>query len=227
MLQRTFVRNQIMQINHDFSQRVQLNTAAMPWLASPAGGVDRRMLERMGAENGHATSIVRYHPGARFAEHFHPGGEEILVLSGVFSDATGDYGAGSYLRNPPGSRHAPYSDEGCELLVKLQQFAAADSTRAQWQPGLVPGLSVLSLHAFGTEHTALVRWAAGTVFARHRHWQGEEIFVISGTFQDEHGNYPAGSWLRSPHLSEHAPFSTEGCLIYVKTGHLHAQEQLS
>jgi anti-sigma factor ChrR (cupin superfamily) len=218
-----------MRINHDFTQQVYLNTTEMPWIVSPAGGVDRRMLERTESESGHATSIVRYRPGARFAEHLHPGGEEILVLSGVFSDASGDYRAGSYLRNPPGSQHAPYSEKGCELLVKLQQFApedlarvCIDTTVGNWLPGMVPGLSVLSLHSFGTEHTALVRWAAGTVFMRHKHWQGEEIFVISGTFQDEHGNYPAGSWLRSPHQSEHAPFSTEGCLIYVKTGHLHS-----
>jgi anti-sigma factor ChrR (cupin superfamily) len=224
------VRNSFMQINHDFTRRVQLNSAEMPWIASPAGGVERRMLERVGAESGHATSLVRYAPGARFPAHLHPGGEEILVLSGVFSDDFGDYGAGSYLRNPPGSRHAPYSKQGCEMLVKLQQFASADlasvridTANGKWMPGVVPGLTVQSLHAFGAEHTALVRWAAGTVFNRHRHWQGEEIFVISGTFQDDYGSYPAGSWLRSPHLSEHTPFSTQGCLIYVKTGHLPAQ----
>ena len=221
------IKNQIMQINEDYSQRIVLNTEEMPWIAAPAAGVERRMLERSGAESGRATSIVKYAPGARFPEHQHPGGEELLVLSGVFSDAAGDYPAGSYVRNPPGSKHAPFSHGGCVMLVKLQQFAAddlgttrLDTHQTQWLPGMVPGLSVMPLHAFGAEHTALVRWAAGTVFKRHQHWGGEEIFVVSGTFQDEYASYPAGSWLRSPHLSAHTPFSTDGCLIYVKTGHL-------
>ena len=85
---------------------------------------------------------------------------------------------------------------------------------------MVEGLSVLPLHQHKHENVALVRWAPNTQFNPHRHWGGEEIFVLEGTFQDEHGDYPAGSWLRSPHLSTHAPWSDEGCLIYVKTGHL-------
>jgi anti-sigma factor ChrR (cupin superfamily) len=55
----------------------------------------------------------------------------------------------------------------------------------------------------------------------HRHWGGEEILVLDGVFEDEHGRYPTGSWLRSPHQSEHHPFTgPDGALIYVKTGHL-------
>jgi anti-sigma factor ChrR (cupin superfamily) len=86
--------------------------------------------------------------------------------------------------------------------------------------GLVAGLTVLPLSEFGTQHTAMVRWAPGTFFNPHRHHGGEEIFVVEGVFSDEHGSYPAGSWLRSPHLSQHQPFSRKGCLILVKTGHL-------
>ena len=78
----------------------------------------------------------------------------------------------------------------------------------------------MPLHEFRTEHTALVRWAPGTYFNPHRHYGGEEILVVEGVFEDEHGRYPAGSWLRSPHLSMHKPFSKEGCIILVKTGHL-------
>ena len=73
--------------------------------------------------------------------------------------------------------------------------------------------------------TALVRWAPGTYFSPHRHYGGEEIFVIDGVFEDEHGRYPAGSWLRSPHMSMHKPFSVEGCTILVKTGHLDVPDQ--
>lgn len=216
-----------MQINSDLSQRVVIDSNELPWSPSPMVGVERRMLDRVAAESGRATSLVRYAPETSFPMHGHPRGEEILVLSGTFSDGSGDYPAGSYLRNPPGSQHAPFSTEGCVLFVKLDQFAPLDreevridTRQVRWIPGLVPGLSVMPLHEFEGEHSALVRWAPGTIFNRHRHWGGEEILVLEGVFQDEHGTYRAGTWLRSPHLSEHKPFSNEGCVIYVKVGHL-------
>jgi anti-sigma factor ChrR (cupin superfamily) len=216
-----------MHINSNLSQRVVIDTNELPWSPSPMAGIERRMLDRVAAESGRATSLVRYAPETSFPMHGHPGGEEIFVLSGTFSDDSGDYPAGSYLRNPPGSQHAPFSKEGCVLFVKLDQFSPLDgeevrfdTRQAHWMPGLVPGLSVMPLHDFEGEHCALVRWAPGTIFNRHRHWGGEEILVLEGMFQDEHGTYPAGTWLRSPHLSEHKPFSTEGCVIYVKVGHL-------
>jgi anti-sigma factor ChrR (cupin superfamily) len=217
----------MMQLNADFTQRALIRPADSPWVASPMPGVERRMLDRIGDEVARATSIVRYAAGSHFSEHHHPGGEEFLVLDGVFSDERGDYPAGTYVRNPIGSHHAPFSREGCTIFVKLMQFDPADdqpvvinSSQAQWRPGLVPGLQVLPLHQHGTEHVALVRWAPGTYFNAHRHWGGEEILVLEGTFQDEFGDYPAGTWLRSPHLSQHTPFSEAGCLIWVKTGHL-------
>jgi anti-sigma factor ChrR (cupin superfamily) len=218
-----------MLINADFSQRVVMQAAETAWVPSPMAGVERKMLDRIGEEVARATSIVRYAPGSTFSRHVHGGGEEFFVLEGVFSDEVGDYPAGTYVRNPIGSAHAPFSKNGCTIFVKLHQFDPADAAhvvidtrRAQFQPGLVPGLSVLPLHDYGTEHVALVRWAPGTTFDAHQHWSGEEILVIEGVFQDEYGSYPAGSWIRSPHLSRHQPFSDHGCLIYVKTGHLPA-----
>lgn len=216
-----------MQVNADVNQRVVLDSHSLEWLASPLPGVERRPLERFAAESGKATSIVRYAPGSSFRSHRHPGGEEILVLEGTFTDEFGDYPAGYWIKNPPGSHHAPSSAEGCLLLVKLcylqqadQQTLRIDTHNAEWQPGLVKGLSVLPLDSFATVHTALVRWAPGTQFKAHRHLGGEEILVLDGVFQDEFGDYPAGTWLRNPHGSLHTPFSTEGCLIYVKVGHL-------
>jgi anti-sigma factor ChrR (cupin superfamily) len=219
------------QFNADFEQRVVLPPAAPgDWIPSPMGGVQRRLLDRVGGEVARATSLVRYAPGSRFERHEHGGGEEILVLEGVFSDEQGDYPPGSYLRNPPGSAHAPFSRAGCTLFVKLWQSARADlrpvriDTRtAEWLPGLVPGLSVMPLHEFDGISTALVRWAPDTVFSEHSHPGGEEILVLEGLFRDEHGEYPAGSWLRSPRWSRHAPFTgAEGAVIYVKVGHLAA-----
>jgi anti-sigma factor ChrR (cupin superfamily) len=215
-----------MNLNEDYSQRVVLNHNELPWVDSPEAGVHRRLLERLGDEVARATSVVRYDAGARFPEHHHDSGEEILVLEGVFSDETGDYPAGTYIMNPPGSSHAPFSDTGCLLFVKLRHLGGdqqhreiVDTTMAPWHQGLVRGLQVMPLMQQGTGST-LVRWAPQTYFNPHRHFGGEEIFVVSGVFEDEHGRYPAGSWIRSPHMSMHQPFSREGCTIFVKTGHL-------
>lgn len=216
-----------MKLNSDFSQRVVLETSSLEWVDSPQQGIQRKLLERDGAEVARATSIVRYAPDCAFKSHRHDLGEEILVLDGIFSDESGSFGPGTYLKNPPGSSHAPRSATGCTLFVKLRHLDAADSehividTRtAPWFPGLVAGLAVLPLSEFGTQHTALVRWAPGTRFNPHRHYGGEEIYVLEGVFEDEFGRYPAGTWIRSPHLSAHRPFSNEGCTILVKTGHL-------
>lgn len=218
-----------MRVNADFSARVVIRPEDYKWVASPMPGVERMMLDRIGEEVARATSLVRYAPDARFSEHVHGGGEEFLVLQGTFHDTDGDYTAGTYVRNPIGSAHAPWAGpNGALLFVKLHQFAADnravvrfETTRAAWVPGLVPGLSVLPLHEHGTEHVALVRWAPHTQFNSHRHWGGEETLVLDGVFQDEHGIYQKGSWLRSPHLSAHTPFTgPEGAMIYVKTGHL-------
>jgi anti-sigma factor ChrR (cupin superfamily) len=216
-----------MNVHADLRQPVVLDTGSLAWTPSPMAGVERRMLDRRGGEVARATSIVRYAAGSRFDRHSHGGGEEILVLEGVFSDEQGSYPAGTYLRNPVGSCHAPFSDAGCTILVKLhqmhladQQHVVLDTNQEAWLPGLVPGLEVMPLHAFGSEHVALVRWAPGTVFQPHGHPGGEEILVLDGVFQDENGCYPAGSWLRNPPGSMHRPWSEAGCTIWVKTGHL-------
>ena len=218
-------------LNDDFTQRVVAHAANATWVPSPQAGVERRLLDRVGAEVARATSLVRYLPGHHFATHVHGGGEEILVLEGVFSDQYGDYPAGTYLRHPPGSSHAPFSKDGCVIFVKLWQFAADDLTELRinthtepWRQGLVPGLQVMPLHDHDGVSTALVRWAPDTVFNPHRHPGGEEILVLDGVFRDQQGDYPAMSWLRSPRWSQHAPFTrAEGALIYVKVGHLGAQ----
>jgi len=218
-----------MQLHSNFNERVVLRPEDREWVASPASGVERQMLDRIGDEVARATTIVRFAPNSSFEPHGHELGEEYLVLDGVFSDESGDYSAGHYVRNPPGSSHTPFTKEGATIFVKLRQFdpmdlapKSIDTRKAVFSPGLVDGLSVLPLHNAGTEGVALVKWEPGTRFNRHRHWGGEEILVLDGTFQDELGDYPKGTWLRNPHLSEHTPFSEDGCLIYVKTGHLPA-----
>ena len=220
-----------MHLNADFSERVVIRPDDYQWVDSPMPGVERMMLDRIGDEVARATSLVRYAPNSVFSEHVHGGGEEFLVLEGEFGDEHQVYPAGTYVRNPIGSAHSPkVGDEGCVILVKLHQFAKDDQAQliidtrsAEWSPGLVAGLSVLGLHEYEGEHVALVRWAPETQFNYHQHWGGEEVFVIDGIFHDEHGVYPAGSWIRSPHQSSHTPYTeSEGALIYVKVGHLGA-----
>jgi len=221
-------------LNADFTQKVVIKPEDYHWEASPMPGVDRMKLDRIGDEVARATSIVRYEPFSQFSEHTHSGGEEFYVLEGVFSDEHGDYPKGSYIRNPIGTSHTPrIGSEGATIFVKLHQFDQNDTAQVvintneqAWHPGLVEGLSVMGLHEFQGEHVALVKWAPNTQFKPHQHWGGEEILVLEGTFYDEHGVYPKGTWLRSPHLSQHTPYTKEdGALIYVKVGHLTIGEQ--
>ena len=213
-------------LNMDFDRPVSTLPGQQDWVASPADGVSRLPLERLSPESGHKTSFVRFLPGSYFPAHAHPLGEEIYVLEGVFSDQYGDYPQGTYLRNPPGSSHKPFSKEGCTLFVKLDQFHPDDTEKVVlrpqdqiWRPG-IGNLKVSALHSFGTQSTALVFWPANEVFQPHVHWGGEEIVVIKGRFIDEFGEYPTGSWVRSPHLSKHFPRVEEETLILVKVGHL-------
>jgi anti-sigma factor ChrR (cupin superfamily) len=213
-------------LNMDLSKAVYLRPEDQDWITSPVDGVSRIYLEREAAESGHTTSFVKFEPDSFFPPHKHPQGEEIYVMEGVFSDEMGDYPAGSYIRNPPGSYHKPFTRQGCTLFVKLEQFQKEDTLRVvlrpteqHWRPG-IGNLKVLSLHTDKSQSTALVFWPKNEVFQPHTHWGGEEIVVIKGTFIDEFGSYPAGTWLRSPHMSKHCPHVEEDTLILVKVGHL-------
>jgi anti-sigma factor ChrR (cupin superfamily) len=219
------------QLRADFARREVVLPGGQARRPSPTAGAERYMLDRVGQEVARETSIVRYAAGARFRAHAHGGGEEFLVLAGSFHDDAGDYPERTYVRNPVGPAPASWAGpDGAALFVKLHQVTPADTERvvidtraARWHQGMVPGLTVLPLHEHGPEHVALVRWAPSTRFRPHHHWGGEEILVLEGVFEDEHGTYPKGSWLRSPHLSEHNPFTgRDGALIYVKVGHLAA-----
>ncbi|MCW8331707.1 cupin domain-containing protein [Photobacterium sp. SDRW27] len=214
-------------LNMDRQQRVVIDTNNQLWIASPSPGVWRIPLEREAAESGQVTSLVRYDANTHFTAHFHPNGEEIFVLDGIFQDEHGHYPAGTYIRNPPGSFHSPGSDSGCLLYVKLNMFPPhdddmirIDTHNANWQPGIQNGLSTLPLHGCGREQTIMLRWQPGTSFPSHQHDGGEEVLVLSGEFHDELGKYKEGVWLRNPAGSSHQPESTEGCLMLVKSGHM-------
>ena len=217
-------------INQDRSRQAVMRTATMDWQASPSPQVLRKRLELIGdAETGLVTSVVRYEPGSRFPEHSHPEGEEFFVLSGVFSDESGDHPAGSYVLNPPGTAHAPFSTEGCELFVKLRQYGGdgrpsvrVDTVKQPWAKVGSPGLEVLLLyrqHGF-PETVRLMQLAADTHVPMHDHETGVEIFVLDGAFENGNELFAAGDWLRLPAGSRHGLYSAEGCRLYIKTGHL-------
>lgn len=216
-----------MQLNNDFARAVVVNTLEIPWQQEQSSEVLFRMLEQSNSECSRTTSITRLKSGAVISPLENVAGEEIIVFEGTYTDESGEYPAGSYIKNSTATRPVSVTQTDCTLFIKrghLQQGdierVVVDTHNSVWRQGMVGGLSVLPLSEFKGEHSALVRWQPGTVFNPHRHWGGEEIYVLDGVFEDEFGCYPAGTWMRSPHLSQHAPFSREGCTIFVKVGHL-------
>jgi len=216
-----------MKLHNDFSRVVVVYTPDMPWQASNPAGASLRLLEQDGDESSRSTSIMRYEAGTSFVLNSTESGTEVIVLDGSFSNSTNVFPAGSYIKNLSATYCTAHAESGCTLFVKqghLQQddveTVVIDVNKSQWHQGMVGGLSVMPLSECKGEHSALVRWQPGTVFNPHKHWGGEEIYVLEGVFEDEFGRYPAGTWMRNPHLSQHAPFSKEGCIIFVKVGHL-------
>jgi anti-sigma factor ChrR (cupin superfamily) len=213
-------------INGNLSARVTISTSMMEWSSSPSGTVWRKRVHLVGEpESGQVTSVVRYEPGASFPAHDHPEGEEILVLDGVFSDEHGDWPAGTYLLNPEGFRHAPFSLSGCLLFVKLRQFPGCDrehhtvdTNDLEWIPTSIAGVARKALYSQTgfADVMRLERWDAGTDLGRIDYVQGIEFFVLEGEFEDDEGTYPVGSWLRLPPGGFHCPRTSAGCTIYMK-----------
>ena len=214
-----------MEINADFTKRVLVHSRDEPWRASPMAGVDRRMLDRIGDEVARATSIVRYAPGSRFSAHTHTGGEEFIVLEGVFQDEHGDYPAGTYVRNPPTTSHTPGSETGCTIFVKLWQFDMEDRSqfRKDMAADLSPtkeGLASVELHRDVRE---VVRYHQLDPGARLEvsTLSGIELLILDGGLTEGDDTLTTGSWLRLPEgQSLNALAGAEGARIWMKTGHL-------
>jgi len=215
-----------MLVNADFSRRAIVTPDQYQWIASPQGGVERVMLDRLGGERARATSIVRYAPDSHFPRHRHPGGEEVLVLSGTFSDESGHYPAGWYLRNPPGSRHQPFSDEGAIIFVKLWQMRPDEKPRvcidthdpAAWHRR--GGREVCPLFSSEGERVCLHRLAPGeALFADPVN--SAELLVLDGALVAGDQSYERGSWIRLP-AGKYPEFTAgaKGTTLYLKTGHL-------
>ncbi|MDG1375783.1 MAG: cupin domain-containing protein [Yoonia sp.] len=214
-----------MELNAAFDQRVLIHSDQLEWIASPMAGVDRRMLDRIGAEVARATTIVRYAEGSRFSEHTHSGGEEFIVLEGIFQDEHGDYPAGTYVRNPPTTAHTPRSEMGCTIFVKLWQFDPADpnqfrKTMADELSPCVAGVASALLHKDAHETVTYHHMDAGATLTNGG-GGGIEMLVINGSVLDSGEMLGQGAWLRLP---EGAPLQVTagpaGAKVWIKTGHL-------
>ena len=217
-----------MNLNADFSARAAVHAGQLDWTPSPIPGVDRRMLDRVGGEVARATSIVRYAPRSRFSPHTHGGGEEFLVLDGVFQDEHGDYKAGSYVRNPPTSRHTPGSEPGCTIFVKLWQFDPDDRTELRTDTASVPFVpapgrtcvEVAPLFKNAWEDVRLERWASGATITLPVPG-GIELLVLDGSFVEGGETFTPQSWLRLPAGGVlRAMAGAQGCRVWAKSGHL-------
>ena len=211
-----------MRLNAEFDKRAAIAPDDSLWVHSPEYGVDRLMLDRIGDEVARATSVVRYAVDSSFPRHEHAKGEEFFVLEGVFSDETGDYPAGSYVRNPPGSGHTPFSKPGCRILVKLRQFDADDLSQFSIDTTDPRGWvgNTLTLHEFGPERVFMRRIEAGGRFAVDSGWAGTEIFVVRGELSFDGKTWPAESWLRFPPGDVVTLTADIATTVWVKTGHL-------
>ncbi|MDN3645856.1 cupin domain-containing protein [Pontixanthobacter aestiaquae] len=217
-----------MKINADFDKRVVVHSDQIDWVPSPMAGVDRRMLDRIGGEVARATSIVRYTPGSSFPEHTHDGGEEFIVLEGVFQDEHGDYPVGTYVRNPPSTHHVPRSEPGCTIFVKLWQFDPDGRNQFSLDldaENLAPvegqkGISASTIHQDESEAVFVEKWA----FDAQRSFDapgGAELLVLDGLVIVDCEELGKHSWLRIPPGDMlDAQAGKNGAKVWIKTGHL-------
>jgi hypothetical protein len=223
-----------MQIHQDLSLRAAVHAAHALWVASPAAGVERRMLHRVGDEVAQATSIVRYAPGSRFSRHTHTGGEEFLVLDGVFQDENGDYPVGSYVRNPPGSGHTPGSVIGATIFVKLWQFDPQDRTpvrrhgepSTRWTDASRPAVVFSPLFKDKNEDVRMEWWPANSRMELDLPGGGE-FLVLEGGFTEGGECFESQSWLRLPAGGQlQADVGVQGAKVWIKLGHVAFQASL-
>ena len=216
------------QINGDMTKFVAVDTKKMKWQESPSGTVWRKRLHLVGpTQGGQVTSLVMYEANSDFHAHSRPGGEEILVLGGTFSDDRGDFTAGTYLLNPEGYEHAPFSKKGGIIFVKLRQYhgenrsqIVVESQNKKWVESGIPGIAIKMLyseHGY-PEQMSLQKWSPGATPGEMSYPEGAEILILKGSLQDQSGLYGEMTWLRYPAGSKHTPESSEGCEIYIKRG---------
>lgn len=216
--------NAAMNIRADLDKTVFVRGGDEQWIASPLAGVERVKLDRVGDEVAVATSLVRYAPESKFDPHGHALGEEFIVLEGVFSDEHGDFPAGSYVRNPPGTAHTPHSDPGCVIFVKLRQFDDADLTPVVTELPLdaagVQQSQEQALYRYGDEVVSCVQVPAGERFAFSASYFVRELLVLSGELdwqQEETHRLGPWSWVRMAPGNPLRINAVTPCVLFSKT----------
>jgi len=219
-----------MDLNAYLNERSAVHSDREPWQASPMKGVDRSMLDRICDEVARATTIVRYAPGSAFSAHTHTGGEEYLVLDGVFQDEHGDFPKGTYVRNPPTASNTPSSEHGANIFVKRGQFDPDDrhhvtiDTNAQTPQPVSDGVSEIPLFEDARERVRVEIWQAGAPVEISGH-QGFEALVIEGSFVEGDEQFEKNSWLRlPPDRPLKAVAGSDGARLWIKSGHLAAPQ---
>ncbi len=215
------------QVNENLFTRVAVLPTSLVWYQTIFTGIWFGCFESDHQVQEHpVTMLTKFDPGGFFSLHGHPGGEEILVLQGDFADETGVHPPGTYMLNPEGFIHRPYSERGCLTFVKLRQHGGKSRQqiktniyKSSWQSGIIPQIELQLLYQQTgyPEKVWVERWGSNTTLSNVVETEIKEIFVIEGIWQDELGSYPTGSWLRYPPNCAYSPRSETGCLIYVKT----------
>uniref|UniRef100_A0A7S4JRH3 ChrR-like cupin domain-containing protein n=1 Tax=Odontella aurita TaxID=265563 RepID=A0A7S4JRH3_9STRA len=239
----------LIELRSDKTRAELVRTGEIDWIAtSQAGGVSRKMIERLGTEKvARATTIVRFAPNQSFPRHSHDGGEEFLVLDGVWRDDYGSFGKYSYIRNYIGSGHTPtIGEEGCVILVKLRQMShlskgepehrnwvgltpdrVCDEGRTMDEEGVVKKLSLFSSPL---ESTSVQVWPKESSLVIKVPKHGAELFVVDGSFTSQLlGDHDERSWCRIPNDGEevrdfHVRTLGEDVYVWVKEGHLASDE---
>eukprot|EP00299_Pterocystis_sp_00344_P017257 c8653_g1_i1.p1 GENE.c8653_g1_i1~~c8653_g1_i1.p1 ORF type:complete len:229 (+),score=46.75 c8653_g1_i1:314-1000(+) len=225
-----------MSINADRTIRALARIGDLQWVSSPSKGVWRKMIERVGDEVARATTIVRFEPNHSFPAHTHSGGEEFIVLEGVWRDDYGAFPTLSYVRNYINSSHSPkIGEEGCTILVKLRQMSheIQEPPHRAWSINTSDGWTsdnqgrdTLELYSSKFERVFVEKWAPNTEITHQIPAHGEELFVLSGDLFEGEDALPQYSWLRSPNPGAvvQRRSGAQGALIWFKSGHLDSPE---
>ena len=240
------VGQQWIELNADKKNSVLVNVdGAAATQAAGQTDVKRTMYERVGGEVARASTKVTFKPNTPFPSHVHDGGEEFVVLSGVWKDKWGNFPKYTYIRNYIGSSHEPsIGEEGCEIFVKLRQMSAKVSELEHWSVDFsrANNESVRLYQGWSknehtdTEYRELFESPYERVYAEYLEPKsvindkipkgGQEIFVIDGEFEDALGKHKEHSWARygADGESRERKAGAEGALLYVKEGHRDAPE---
>lgn len=204
-------------MNDNYEQRALINTKDVIWAETSNKGVFKKQLSLKKDEE---TYLLKIEKNSKLNMENKINSVEIFVLEGTYVNEFGEFKSGTYLKLPLENEFFVSSIDDCIIFRKINHFKdnekiIIDTNLSSWLQGH-GNLQVIPL----SEQTALVKWPKNEKFIPHKHWGGEEIFVLKGRFMDEYGIYPKACWIRSPHLSQHFPYVEEETIIFVKTGHL-------